>query len=69
MVTEFQVLVGEQHLVIGNTIECEHGGLVNKNNNLFILKTKEKKNSGKSQDFQKQMSKMVRANAQMTCIP
>ena len=43
MVTEFQVFVGEQHLVIGNTIECEHGGLVNKNNNLFILKTKEKK--------------------------
>ena len=42
MVTEFQVLVGEQHLVIGNTAECEHGGLADKNVHLFILKTNPK---------------------------
>ena len=38
MVTEFQVFVGEQHLVIGNAIECEH---VDNNVHLFILKTEE----------------------------
>ena len=30
---------GEQHLVVGNTAECEHGGFADENVRLFILKT------------------------------
>ena len=53
MVKEFQVLVGEQHLVVGNTAECEHGGFADENVRLFILKTNIKKNPGISRDILK----------------